>query len=77
VRYHESINNRIQYLVSLASLYEIAILEAKSFSDTHQMDSSMLAQIDVPLLSICFERTNSFFSSVRKRYNLIILKAKE
>lgn len=62
----EALRSRIQYLVSLASLYAIERFEIKSCFDWAQVASSRFAQIEVPDFKICFERTNSFFSSIRK-----------
>lgn len=52
--------NRNQYLVSLASLLAIEILQIKSFLDCAAVDSSTFAPILVPYLSNCFDKTSSF-----------------
>ena len=65
-------NNSSQYIVSLASFCAIESLFMKSASLTPYIASAKLAPILVPHLSICYEITNSFFSSKRNLYNLII-----
>ena len=69
-------NNFIQYIVSLASLYEIEILAKKSFSDCPPIASSMFAPIEVPHLRTCLDIINSFFSYRRCLYKFTIRTAK-
>ena len=61
----DSFNNSIQYSVSLASFKAMLIFAAKSGFVCPRIPSFTLAPILVPLLSNCFERTNSLFSVVR------------
>jgi len=67
------INNRNQYLVSLASFDEIDIFAVKSLLLCPARAYSILAPIDVPLLRSCFEMIYSF-SFNNSLYKEIILK---
>ena len=70
-----SYSNSSQYCVSSASLSAIVSLLTKSALLCAFLRSRVLAPMLVPERSICFESTNSCFSSCRKRVNLIILTA--
>ena len=70
-----SYSNSSQYWVSSASLSAIVSLLTKSALLCAFLRSRVLAPMLVPERSICFESTNSCFSSCRKRVNLIILTA--
>lgn len=72
-----SLRSLNQYSVSLHSLYAILILERKSFSDCAPIASSIFAPIEVPDLTICFDKTVSSFSHFKYLYNLIMRRAKE